>query len=91
MDHASRKPLLTGRGLVLVEDYRRATHLDTVAIETLAADGRLEAAYRPSGELIGFFDDTLPSAERLRGWGFGVPDEYDSEVLRSHEEDGDDE
>lgn len=85
-----RRPLLTGRGLVLVEDYQRATGLDTAAIETLAADGRLEAAYRPSGELVGFFDDRLPSAEQLRDWDLSVHHDYDPEALRGYEDLSDD-
>ena len=90
MGHASRKPLLTGRSLVLVEDYQRATGLDTAAIEMLAADGRLEATYRPSGELVGFFDDRLPSAKQLRDWNVTVHHDYDPEALRSHEDHGGD-
>lgn len=81
---------MTGRGLVLAEDYRRATGLDAGDLEAIAADGRIEAAYRPSGELVGFFDDVLPSAEQLRDWGFSVHHDYDPEALRGREDHSDD-
>ncbi len=81
-----RHPLLTGRGLVLVAEFCRATGLDVATVEALVIDGRAEGAFRPDGELVGLFDDVLPTAARLRDWGLSVNADYDPDLLRSDEE-----
>lgn len=86
-----RKPLLTGRGLTLVGDFCRATGLEATAVDALIADGKVEGVFRLDGELVGVFDDELPSAAHLRAWGLTIRDDYDPELVRTHVEDpGDD-
>jgi hypothetical protein len=85
-----RKPLLTGRGLLLIDDFCRATGLDRATVEDLVRDTRVHGAFFPDGRVAGLFDDVLPSAADLRGWGLTVSGDYDPVLLRSYEVDDDD-
>lgn len=84
------KPLVVGRGLLLVERFCEATGLTRAEVEPLLADGRVEGVYLENGQWHGLFDDVLPTREELLGWGLGIDPAYDPELLRSHDGPADD-
>ena len=85
-----RKPLLTGRGLLLIDDFCRATGLDRATVEDLVRDARVDGVFFADGRVAGLSDDVLPSRADLRGWGLTVSGDYDPALLRSYEVDADD-
>ncbi len=80
-----RKPLLSSRGLLPVDDFCRSTGLDRAAVEGLLRSGRVEGVLDDHGRALGLFDDVLPTAEQLRSLGQPVSDAYDPEQMRGHE------
>src|SRR4051794_3693827 len=83
-----RKPLLSGRGVLRLEDFCHATGLDQVTVEELMRAGRLEGVLwtaREATRPYGIFDDVLPSPEALVGMGLSVRDDYAPDALRSFE------
>ncbi len=85
----ARPPLLAGRGLLLVDDFCRATGLDRATAEGLVKKATVEGLFYPDGRVAGFFDDALPTTEVLRDLGLAVKADYDPEQLRSYEEETD--
>ena len=88
------RPLLRGRGVLLIEDFCRETGLEQSEVEELMrshlADGALWKDDEGSRG-FGLFDDVLPSAADLEGWGLSVLSTYDPDKLRSSTmPDGDD-
>lgn len=86
----AREPLLAGRGLVMIDDFCRATGLDRATADGLVRAAKAEGAFGGDGQVVGLFDDVLPTAEQLRGWGLAVRDGYDPDDLRSYVDDSDD-
>lgn len=82
--------LLPGRGVLLVADFCRATGLDRATVTELVRSSRCEALIDGAGRVFGFFDDALPTAERLRDLGLTVRDDYDPEDHRSFVDDSED-
>lgn len=83
-----RKPLLHGRGALLIEDFCRSAGLDQITVDELMRTGRLEGALvsaKGSTRVVAIFDDVLPSREALAAMGLPVRDDYDPDALRSHE------
>ena len=84
------KPLLHGRGVLLVDDFCRSTGLgqDTV-VDLMRTELRAAALWR--GEELtdpfGIFDDMLPSREALVALGLEVRSGYEPDALRSVEMD----
>ncbi|WP_460796789.1 hypothetical protein [Nocardioides pacificus] len=89
-DRASSEPLLGGRGLVMIDDFCRATGLDRATVEELVREAKVEGAFHRDGRVAGLFDDVLPTAEQLGGWDLTVRGDYDPEDLRSYVGDSDD-
>ena len=88
-----RKPLLHGRGALLIEDFCRSTGLDQITVDELVRTGRLRDALvsaKGSTRMVAFFDDVLPSREALASMGLPVRDDYDPDALRSYELTGED-
>ena len=85
----ARPPLLAGRGLLLVDDFCRATGLDRATAEGLVKKATVEGLFYPDGRVAGLFDDALPTTEVLRDLGLAVRADYDPEQLRSYEEETD--
>jgi hypothetical protein len=85
-----RKPLLEGRGVLSVDEFRRSTGLDAASVERLVRDGAVEGISDLAGQVVGLFDDALPTAEELRSIGLPVNRDYDPDALRSNEVDIDD-
>ncbi|GAA1760920.1 hypothetical protein GCM10009795_004200 [Nocardioides hankookensis] len=86
----AHKPLLVGRGLLMIDDFCRATGLDRATANAMLRDVKVEGLRHPDGRVAGIFDDVLPSADQLRDWGFEVRDDYDPVALRSYVDDSDD-
>lgn len=83
-----KKPLLRGRGVLLIEDFCRASGLDRDKVQSLMQSGRLDGGLwrdEKQTRLFGIFEDVLPSRSALAAMGFAVRDEYDPETLRSFE------
>jgi hypothetical protein len=90
-----RRPLLEGRGLLLLDDFCQHTGLDSATVSTLVRTGKLEGLLRLDGRVFGLYDDVLPTAGDLRALGLVVRDDYDPDQFRSYvvedgEDDGDD-
>ena len=84
----SRKPLISGRGALLIEDFCRSTDLDQMTVDELLRTGRLEGALvsaKRSTRVVAIFDDVLPSREALAVMGLPLRDDYDPDALRSYE------
>jgi len=80
-----RKPLLSGRGGVLIVDFCLSTGLDRDTVEELVRAGRLEGGLSTHKEPIRsgvIFDDALPSRDELVAMGVPVRDDYDPQALR---------
>ena len=83
-----RKPLLSGRGMLRIEDFCRSSGLDQSAVEELMRTGRLGGVLWTADEPsrpYGIFDDELPSPEALAAMGMAVRDDYNPDSLRSFE------
>jgi len=84
-----RKPLIVGRGVLRIEDFCRHTGLDQDAVEPLLRTGRIPGGlWRDNGDLMGLFEDLLPTPEHLRALGLTVNDTYKPEDLASYTDDG---
>lgn len=83
-DPTGDKPLLGGRGVLLIDDFSRAAGLDRRTADSLVAECKVEGLFHPDGRVIGVFDDVLPTKEELRSWGLSVKDDYDPERHRSY-------
>jgi hypothetical protein len=86
-----RKPLIEARGVLNIDEFRRSTGLDAATVERLVMDGSVEGVSDLAGQVVGLFDDALPTAEELRSMGVQVNHDYDPNALRSNESDIDDE
>jgi len=87
------KPLLRGRGVLLIEDFCRASGLGLDTVQSLMRSGRLEGGLWRDQERtrpFGIFDDVLPSRSALTAMGLPVRDDYEPETLRSYEMAGED-
>lgn len=83
-----REPLLSGRGVLRIEDFSRSTGLDQVAVEDMMRTELLEVSLWWDEERtrpFGIFDDALPSPRALAAMGLPVRDDYDPDALRSFE------
>ncbi|MBC2932879.1 hypothetical protein [Nocardioides sp. zg-1228] len=82
------KPLISGRGMLRIEDFCRSTGLARATVEELMRAGRLDGVLwtpeEPSHP-VGIFDDVLPSSEALAALGLQASDDYDPDALRSFE------
>ena len=88
-----RKPLLRGRGFLLIHDFCLNTGLDQDTVENLIRAGRLEGSLWTSKEPIrpvAIFNDELPSRKALADLGLPVRDDYDPDHIRSYAPMGDD-
>jgi hypothetical protein len=65
--------------------------MDPALLRSLVNDGQLDGLVTADGDVVGVFDDALPSAERLRTMGAQPHADYDPDRLRSYEDDEDDE
>lgn len=86
------KPLLSGRGVLQVEDFCRSTGLNQATVENLMRTELLNISMWKDAELtrpFGIFDDALPSRQALAALGLPVSAEYDPEALRSCAKDED--
>ena len=83
-DGAGDETALGGRGVMLIDEFLRATGLDRPTAEGLVTDRKVEGLCRLDGQVFGIFDDVLPTKEELRSWGLKVRDEYDPERRRSY-------
>ena len=82
------KPLLSGRGMLRIEDFCRSTGLAQTTVEELMRTGRLDGVLWTATEPtrpVGLFDDVLPSPGALAAMGLQVRDDYDPDALRSFE------
>lgn len=82
------EPLLGGRGVLLVEDFCRATGLGLDTVQNLMRSGRLQGGLWRDEDLtrpFGIFDDMLPSRSALAAMGLAIRDDYEPETLRSTE------
>lgn len=84
-----QEPMLHGRGLLPIGDFRNSTGLDQSSVQALIQDGTLQAALHADGRIAGLLDDTLPTAEELRSLGLTVSSDYDPDLRRSDELDED--
>lgn len=85
MDHATGdKPLLVGRGLLLIDEFARATGLDRQTTDALVTERKVEGLCHLDGRVVGMFDDVLPTKEQLRSWGLSVREDYNPETHRSY-------
>ena len=78
--------LLRGRGVLLFEDFCRASGLDEDTVSSLMRTGRLGGGlWRDEEQTLpfGIFDDVLPSRAALTAMGLPVRDDYDPEAHRS--------
>ncbi len=82
------KPLFSARGVLLIEDFCRASGLDQRTVQNLMRTGSLEGGLWRDEERtrpFGIFDDVLPSRSALAAMELPVRDDYEPEMLRSHE------
>lgn len=86
----ARKPLLPGRGLMLIADFCRHTGLDLSVVEPLMRSGDLDGLFDASDRPYALFDDPLPSAARLRALELSVSSGYRSGELSSYKDDEED-
>lgn len=70
--------------MLLIDEFARATGLDRRTADALVADRKVEGLWNLNGQVVGLFDDVLPTKEQLRSWGLHVRDDYDPERHRSH-------
>lgn len=87
-EHPTPEPLLSGRGVLRIQDFCRSTGLTQRAVEDLIRSGRIEGVlWTPTepASPVGIFDDVLPSREVLLAMGFDVRSDYAPEALRSFE------
>ncbi len=85
----ARRRLLVGRGILLIDDFCQASGLDRTTAEGLVREDKVEGLYYPDGRVAGMFDDVLPTAAQLSGWGLEVRVDYDPVALRSYVDDTD--
>ena len=83
-DRTVDEPLLESRGVMLIDEFSRATGLDRPTVDTLVTDRKVEGLCHLDGRVFGVFDDVLPTKEELRSWGLSVRDDYDPERHRSY-------
>ena len=82
------KPLLRGRGVLLIEDFCRASGLDQDTVQSLMRTGHVQGGLWSDEEQtrpFGIFDDLLPSREDLVAFGLPVSSDYEPDTLRSYE------
>ncbi|UMG91400.1 hypothetical protein [Nocardioides sp. TF02-7] len=92
-DEPGDEPLLHARGVLLIEDFCRASGLDQETVQRLLRSGDLEGGLWRDEERtrpFGIFDDQLPSRAALMALGLPVSDDYEPEALRSFEMPDDD-
>lgn len=90
-DAASARPAPEDRGVMLIDEFSRATGLDRQATDALVTGDKVEGLRHTDGRVFGIFDDALPSRNQLQSWGLDVRDDYDPEQHRSYTVDaGDD-
>lgn len=89
-DAESERGLVASRGVMLIDDFARATGLVRQAADALVTDRRVEGLHHSDGRVFGIFDDALPTREQLQSWGLDVRDDYDPERHRSYSADADD-
>jgi hypothetical protein len=82
-DVASGRPPLEGRGVMLIDDFSRATGLDRQTTDALVMDRKVDGLLDADGGVFGLFDDALPTSEELHSFGLTPRDDYDPELLRS--------
>jgi hypothetical protein len=87
MSEHGRKPLLSGRGLVTVEQICSSTGLDDSTIRSLIEAGRLEGVVDSQGRGVGLFEDALPTSEELSALGLSAAGDYWPEDFQSYEVD----
>jgi hypothetical protein len=83
-DRRFDEPPLGGRGVLLIDEFSRATGLDRSTVDALVRGRRVEGLCHLDGQVFGIFDDVLPTKEELRSWGLAVRDDYDPERHRSY-------
>jgi hypothetical protein len=83
-DRTVDEPLLEGRGVMLIDEFSRATGLDRPTVDALVTDRKVEGLHHLDGRVFAVFDDVLPTKEELRSWGLSVRDDYDPEGHRSY-------
>jgi hypothetical protein len=67
-----RTRLVPGRGLLLLDDFCGRTGLSATAVTSLVLEGKLGGVRYEDGRVAELFDDTLPSADKLRDLGLVV-------------------
>lgn len=83
-DVASDKPAPENRGVMLIDEFSRATGLDRQTSDALVTGRKVEGLCHTDGRVFGVFDDALPTKEALRSLGLKVRDDYDPERHRSY-------
>ena len=83
-DAASARPAPEGRGVMLIDEFSRATGLDRQAADALVTGAKVEGLRHTDGRVFGIFDDALPTRDQLQSWGLDVRDDYDPEHYRSY-------
>lgn len=84
---SGRKPLLRGRGSLLVDEYAQRAGLDPASVAELVETGRLEGLVDENGKAHSLFDDALPTGERLRDMGLTANPDYSPRDFTSFEVD----
>jgi hypothetical protein len=85
------KPLIVGRGLVLLADFVQSVGLDQAKVEALIRTKEIQGLVGEDGRVVGLFEDALPTAEQLRRLGLPVSPGYNPDHLRGTEGEDDDE
>ena len=72
-DATGDRPLLGGRGVLLIDEFARATGLDRRTADALVADCKVEGLWNLDGRVVGLFDDVLPTKRSCApgGWMSG--------------------
>ncbi len=89
-DAASAWLAPANRGVMLIDEFSRATGLNRQSADALVTGDKVEGLRYTDGRVFGIFDDALPTRDQLQSWGLDVRDDYDPEQHRSYTVDADD-